>query len=99
MNILRIAIIKMKSKGIEIKGGYEILCGEHGFKVYDKNGNEIYYEDKDGWWSITKYDENNYQIYFEDSDGSIDTFHYDEKSIKEHKIYLDEKYSQNKKGE
>jgi hypothetical protein len=38
-------------------------------KIYDSNGNNIYDEDYEGFWSKSEYDTNNNQIYYEDSDG------------------------------
>jgi hypothetical protein len=39
------------------------------FVIKDKNGNQIYYEDSNGYWSKWEYDSNGNQIYFEDSYG------------------------------
>jgi hypothetical protein len=39
------------------------------FKIKDKNNNEIYFEDSDGFWVKQEYDKNNNRIYFEDSYG------------------------------
>jgi len=39
------------------------------YREFDKNNNEIYHEDSDGFWSKREYDENNNQIYYEDSYG------------------------------
>ena len=40
-------------------------------KLYDKNSNEIYFEDSTGGWVKREYDENNNRIYYEDSAGYI----------------------------
>lgn len=42
---------------------------EFPFRINDKNGNQIYYEESDGWWDKSEYDSNGNQIYCEDSDG------------------------------
>jgi len=38
-------------------------------KVYNKNGNIIYYEDSDGDWEKREYDQYGNKIYYENSDG------------------------------
>jgi hypothetical protein len=41
--------------------------------LYDSNGNEIYYENSDGYWWKQEYDESNgNRIYYEDSTGYIE---------------------------
>jgi hypothetical protein len=47
------------------------------YSVYDINGNRIYYEDNDGYWSKREYDTNGNQIYYEDSNGSWSKKEYD----------------------
>lgn len=42
---------------------------EFPFIINDKNGNETYYENSDGYWSKREYDSNDNEIYYEDSDG------------------------------
>ena len=44
---------------------------EFPFEINDKNGNEIYYEDSNGYWCRREYDSNGKEIHFEDSDGLI----------------------------
>ena len=39
------------------------------FIIKDKNGNEIYWEDSEGYWSKREYDINGNRIYCEYSDG------------------------------
>ena len=39
------------------------------FEIKDKNGNDIYFENSDGFWSKYEYDSNGNEIYFENSDG------------------------------
>ena len=46
--------------------------------IYDKNGNEIYYEDGDGYWRKWEYDKNGNNIYYENSDGYWVKIEYDE---------------------
>jgi len=44
---------------------------EFPFEIKDSNGNEIYYENSDGYWTKKEYDSSNNEVYFEDSDGLI----------------------------
>lgn len=37
------------------------------FRIKDDNGNTIYYESSDGYWTKSEYDDNGNQIYFENS--------------------------------
>ena len=39
------------------------------FEIKDKNGNEIYWEDSDGFWAKRKFDSNGNQIYGKNSKG------------------------------
>ena len=41
------------------------------FEIKDKNGNEIYYENSDGYWRKSEYDSNGNVIYFENSEGEV----------------------------
>lgn len=41
------------------------------FVIKDKDGNEIYWETSDGYWSKYEYDVNGIEIYWENSDGVI----------------------------
>ena len=43
-----------------------------------ENGNEIYYENSDGFWTKYEYDENENEIYSEDSNGNWEKYEYDE---------------------
>ena len=45
--------------------------------VYDSNGNNIYYEYSDGYWSKREYDINGNKIYYEYSDGYWSKREYD----------------------
>ena len=53
---------------------------EYPIRLYDKNNNEIYYEDSDGYWEKSEYNENNNEIYYEDSDGDWEKREYDKNS-------------------
>jgi YD repeat-containing protein len=55
---------------------------KHDFKkgslyLYDSNGNQIYYEDSDGFWYKQEYDSNGNIIYYENSDGHWEKTEYD----------------------
>lgn len=39
------------------------------FEILDKQGNEIYSENSDGYWDKSEYDPEGNQIYYENSDG------------------------------
>jgi hypothetical protein len=41
------------------------------FEIKDKNGNQIYYENSDGFWVKLEYDSNGNEIYFENSSGKV----------------------------
>tara|TARA_R110000737_G_scaffold74301_2_gene103345 strand:+ start:85 stop:462 length:378 start_codon:yes stop_codon:yes gene_type:complete len=45
--------------------------------LYDSNGNKIYYEGSDGYWSKREYDSNGNQIYHESSDEYWKKIEYD----------------------
>ena len=59
----------MKLKGIELLGTYKVESDNYWFNVYDSNGNEVYYEDSNGYWVKREYDSKGNLVYFEDSDG------------------------------
>ena len=48
------------------------------FRLYDKNGNEIYYETSDGYWYKVKFDDRDNETYFEDLHGTWKKRKYDE---------------------
>jgi len=50
---------------------------EFPFEIKDKNGNLIYFETSDGYWSKKEYDSNGNVIYFENSDGFWSKREYD----------------------
>ncbi len=41
------------------------------FEINDKNNNEIYWENSDGFWVKREFNQSNNQIYYENSDGTI----------------------------
>ena len=45
---------------------------EFPFRIKDKNGKVIYYENSDRYWCKSEYDSNGNQIYYEDSNGEIE---------------------------
>ena len=49
------------------------------FRIKDDNGNVIYLEISDGYWSKREYDEKGNRIYLETSDGFWSKREYDEK--------------------
>jgi len=51
--------------------------GDTYLHIYDTNGNIIYYEDSDGYWTKWVYDTNGYEIYEEHSDGYWYKYEYD----------------------
>ena len=50
---------------------------EFPFTIKDKNGNEIYWEDSDGYWRKYEYDSNGNPIYFEYTDEYWSKWEYD----------------------
>jgi len=59
--------MKMFIGQIEWKDGYKLVVGNYYFKVFDSNGNEIYYENSNNRWYKQEYDSNGNVIYYEDS--------------------------------
>lgn len=47
------------------------------FKIKDKQGNEIYFENSEGFWAKYEYDSVGKRIYYEDSDGDWSKYEYD----------------------
>ena len=47
------------------------------FEIKDKNGNKIYYENSNGYWSKIKFDLNRNKIYYENSNGYWSKYEYD----------------------
>jgi hypothetical protein len=54
---------------------------EFPFEIKNKNGNEIYYEDSNGYWYKSEYDSNGNKVYCEKSNGDWYKSEYDSKSI------------------
>ena len=46
------------------------------FRIRDKQGNEIYREDSDGYWNKKEYDSLGREIYFENSGGYWERWEY-----------------------
>ena len=46
--------------------------------LYDKNGNKIYHENSDNFWTKREYDKNNNEIYFENLDNYWEKNEFDE---------------------
>jgi len=44
---------------------------EFPFEIKDKNGNVIYREDSNAFWTKREFDENNNEVYYENSNGTI----------------------------
>jgi len=38
-------------------------------KIFDNNGNRVFWEDSDGYWIKSRFDSKGNEIYWEDSDG------------------------------
>jgi hypothetical protein len=47
----------------------QLKIKEFPFEIKDSNGNEIYYEDSDGYWVKREYNSKGNKIYYEDSKG------------------------------
>ena len=47
------------------------------FRIKDKQGNLLYFEDSDGFWSRREYDSKGGEIFYEDSDGYWTKSEYD----------------------
>jgi len=52
------------------KGNYRLEIKEDFLSVFDENGNRVYYQDSDGYWSLWKYKDDEI-TYNENSDGYI----------------------------
>ena len=61
--------------------GEPVRIGSNGYGIYDKNNNEIYWEEYDGAWEKSEYDENGNIIYYENSEGYWWKREYDENGI------------------
>jgi hypothetical protein len=60
-----------------------------GIRIYNQNGNQIYYEDSNVYWEKSEYDDNGNRIYYEDSNGYWRRFEYDENG---NNIYFEDSY-------
>jgi hypothetical protein len=49
----------------------QLKIKEFPFRIKDSEGNLIYWENSDGYWSKHEYDSNGNDIYWENSDGEI----------------------------
>ena len=74
---------------------------EFPFAIKDKNGKEIYFERRNGYWIKTEFDSNGKEIYYEDSFGYWYKYEYDSKG---NQIYFENsdgvwcKYEYDSKG-
>ena len=59
----------MKLKGIKLEGTYKVIYYDTYFKVYNKKGNVIYFEECNGYWAKWEYDKKGDMICFESSNG------------------------------
>jgi len=55
------------------------------FQLFDKNNNEIYFEDSKGFWAKYEYDKNNNNIYYEDFEGFWVKYEFDKNN---NRIYV-----------
>ena len=55
----------------------QLKVTEFPFRIKDKNGNEIYWEDSCGFWNKSEYDFNGNEIYYEESYGFWNKSEYD----------------------
>jgi hypothetical protein len=58
---MKLVLSKVYNQPVTIKGN----------RVFDSNGNEIYYENSTGYWFKREYDDNDNLLYWEDSYGDI----------------------------
>jgi hypothetical protein len=64
----------MKTIAQQIKWNFET---NDELEIKDKNGNQIYFEDSNGFWTKREYDSKGNEIYFEDSDKFWAKWEYD----------------------
>ena len=62
---------------IELKGEYQLVVKDKGFKVLDNEGNRVYFEDSNGYWFKQVYDDKDNIIYYENDDGYWEKYEYD----------------------
>lgn len=58
----------------------QLKVTEFPFTIYDKKGNEIYFENSKNYWVKREFDQKGNQIYFESSEGIIE----DDRNIPEY---------------
>jgi hypothetical protein len=66
-NEYEFVLSKLFNQPVSIKDNY----------VFDTYGNNIYYEDSDGYWSKREYNSNGNKIYYEDGNGYWERWEYD----------------------
>ena len=77
-----------KFLGIEVDENEVKIVEDDGvIRVYNKNGNGIYYEDSSGYWVKYEYDKNGNEIYYENSNGYWAKSEYDKNG---NKIYYED---------
>ena len=56
----------------------QLKIKEFPFKIRDNQGNEVYWEDSNGYWSKREYDNQGNEVYREDSKGYWAKWEYDD---------------------
>lgn len=64
------------------------------FRIFDKNGNSVYFEDSKGYWAKSEYINNN-EVYFENSNGEWEKRRYD---IDDNENYYEDSNGNVKRG-
>ena len=67
----------------------QLKISEFPFIIKDKNGNRIYYEKSNGFWSKYEYNQNGNRIYYETSNGYWSKRQYDQNGKQ---IYFENSY-------
>jgi hypothetical protein len=75
INLKLIGVEKMQVKDLFREVKYPI-------ELFDKNGNQIYYEDSCGYWVKKEYDDFCRMIYYKDSIGYYEILEYDENNVR-----------------
>ena len=81
--------MKMFKGQIAWKDGYWLKVGINAFWVCDENGNEVYFENTEGYWSKREHDENGNEVYFENTEGYWWKREYDENG---NNVYYENSY-------
>jgi hypothetical protein len=55
----------------------QLKIKEFPFEIKDSDGNKIYVENSDGYWSKSEFDSNGKEIYFENSEGDWSKYEWD----------------------